>query len=182
MTAGIFLEVNGEPVDISRLAWYRKAPCGCVSGSAMAYLDHNGQPDIVITTADQAAAAFAGTKEERKRDDELGFTVFVDLLANVTDLMTGCPHDPKYGVPPVPTVDRHVWAAVHCHGSNPKYRHLVSEDAVAAARDRRFDAGNTKPLCGAGKGAFWWSNDWYAISGKPECKNCIARAARGEAS
>lgn len=176
--AGIYLAIDGQPVDLSEISWYEKAPCGCVCGVHVAYSDYGGSPSIVIPTAEQAAAEMWPTTHEREKyQARLGFTVFADLTSKCRELLTTeCPHEPRFGVPPRPEVDGHLWAAVHDAVSRPKLMHLVPEAAVKAAQNREYGTRH-RPLCG-GKEAFWWSTEWYALDGKVECSRCWKKADR----
>lgn len=174
--AGIYLDINGELVDLDDATWYEKAPCGCVCGATVAYSDYGPAPARVIATAEQAADEFWETKHERAKYEALGFTVFADHRAAISELMAGdCPHEPRYGIPPRPQVQGYSWAAVHDITSRPKLMHLVPDGAIEDATERRYGSDRGVPLCG-GKRAFWWSTEWYALDGKVECSRCVKRA------
>lgn len=175
-TSGIYLELGGEPVDLARISWYEKAPCGCVCGAHVAYSDFGGSPSILIATAEQAASEMWTTKKERAKYEALGFTLYPDLTSKCKDLLTAdCPHDPKFGIPPRPQVEGYQWATVQHSFSRATLMHLVPDLAVEDARERRYGSDNGKPLCG-GKREFWWSTEWYALDGKVECTRCVKKA------
>lgn len=175
--SGIYIDIDGQPVDLDRVSWYTKAPCGCVCGAHVAYSDY-GKPALVVATREQSLDELWPTKAERDHKLSQGFTIFADLRSKVTDYMKGtCPHDPKWGVPPLPQVEGYQWAAVYAYGSRSHLKHLVPDIGVENAAERRYEAGDTKPLCG-GKGAFWWRTERHALDGKVECKRCVAKAAK----
>lgn len=170
--AGIYVAINGQPVDLSEVSWYQKAACGCISGVTLAWLDRSG---IVVTTAEQAMAAFHETPAERQKYTALGFECFAGLTADVRELLaTDCRHDPKWGKPKPPQPPGHSWAAVHALGSRPKLMHLVPDEGLVNQRERRYGAGDTAALCGSK--AFHWKDAWYVLDGKVECKRCWKRA------
>jgi len=174
--SGITIEINGAATDLADASWYEKAPCGCVCGVHSAYSDY-GTPAMVIATAEQAAAAMWETTKVRAKYESLGFTVFADRRDKCRELMVNeCPHEPRFGVPPRPQVDGHVWAAVDEMGSRTQLMHLVPEIAVENARERRFGTGTGAPLCG-GKAAFWWKTESHVLFNKVECSRCVKRAA-----
>lgn len=176
--AGILLNVGGEAVDLADISWYEKAPCGCVCGASIAYSTFGNGPARIIASAEQAAASFSDSKREREKYERLGFTWFPDLTSKCVELMstrTECPHEPKFGVPERPAVEGYAWAAVHHAISRTHLMHLVPTSAVEAAQAKEYGTGRAKPLCG-GKAAFWWSTEWYALSGKVECSRCWKKA------
>lgn len=176
--AGIYIDIDGQPVDLGKVSWYEKAPCGCVSGVTMAYSDYGNGPARIVTSAEQAFAEMYETAHERAKYGALGFTMFADLRERCVELMKPrCPHEPRYGVPPRPVVEGLTWAAVDCLGARPKLMHLVPVAAVEAARARNYTSLDAKPLCG-GKGAFWWSDEWHSLDGKVECKRCVAAGVK----
>lgn len=176
MSAGILIAIAGEAVDLSKISWYEKAPCGCVCGVHVAYSDYGRGPAIVIATAEQAAAEMWRTKHEREKYERLGFSLFADLTSRCKELLqTNCDHAPRFGIPERPEADGHAWAAVHDAVSRPKLMHLVPTEAIENAKERRYGAADGKPLCG-GKAAFWWSSEWYALDGKVECSRCEKKA------
>lgn len=176
--SGIFLEVDGQPVDLNKVSWYEKPPCGCPAcGVTIAYSDYGNGPARIIATAQQAIEQFWETKRERDKYERMGFTVFADLTSRVKDLLAvDCPHEPRFGVPKRPEVEGYKWAAVRAMGSRSPLMHLVSDLALDDATERRYGSDNGKPLCG-GKSAFWWSTEWHALDGKVECARCMKRAA-----
>lgn len=174
--SGLFIAIDGQPVDLADVSWYEKAPCGCVSGASVAFSDYGSGPARVVATAEQARDQFHETKRERDKYERLGFTFFADRLDRCVELMKpDCPHDPRYGIPPRPEVDGHSWAAVSALGSRSPLMHLVPDYAIEHARDRRYGAGDVKPLCN-GKAAFWWKTEWHALDGKVECSRCVKAA------
>lgn len=174
--AGIYLDIAGEIVDLDDASWYEKAPCGCVCGVTVAYSDYGSGPARVIATAEQAINQFWETKREREKYEGLGFTVFADRRDKCRELLvTDCPHEPRFGVPPRPQVEGYSWAAVHDAVARPKLMHLVPDGAIEDATERRFGSDRGTPLCG-GTRAFWWKTEWYALDGKVECSRCVKRA------
>lgn len=176
--AGIYIDIDGQPVDLNDVSWYEKAPCGCVCGATVAYSDYGNHPPRIVATAEQALAAMYETAHERAKYEALGFTMFADLTERCVELMRPrCEHVPRYGVPERPKVDGMAWAAVDCLGARPKLMHLVPVAAVEAAKARDYTSLDVKPLCG-GKGAFWWSDEWHSLDGKVECRRCITVAKK----
>lgn len=174
--AGIYLAIDGVPVDLDSVGWYEKAPCGCVCGVTVAYSDYGQGPARIITTEEQAAVEFWETKQEREKYERLGFTIFADLRSKCTEILAlDCKHEPRFGMPSRPERDGYAWAAVHDATSRPKLMHLVPVEAIEDAAQKRYGSGRGQPLCG-GKRNFWWSTEWYALDGKVECSRCWKKA------
>lgn len=176
--SGIFIAIDGDPVDLNDVSWYEKPPCGCSAcGVTLAYSDYGNGPARIIANAEQAIEQFWEKQHERDKYERLGFTVFADLTSRVKELLAGeCPHEPRYGVPPRPLVEGYEWAAVSALGARPKLMHLVPTEAIEAVRDRNYGSDRGKPLCG-GKEAFWWKTDWHVLDGKVECSRCWKKAS-----
>ena len=173
--AGVFLETQDGRLDLTDLAWQEIAPCGCVSGVTVAATDE------LIVTAEQAGRHFASSSDEYDRDVERGYSWRArEHKEAVGELQSQCPHDPKWGVEPIPIPEGYVWAAVHALGSRPKRQHLVPQSAVQTAKDQKYGAGHTSALCRRTK-AFWWSDEWYAKDGLIECDACVKAAKKREA-
>lgn len=172
--AGIYLNIDGQPVDLDEVSWYEKAPCGCVCGVHVAYSDYGSGPAWVIATEQQADERMWENKAIREKYQALGFKHFPDLTSKCVELMQNCPHEPKWGYEKAPKPEGHTWAAVHALGSRPKLMHLVPDIGVENARERRYGIGDTAALCGSK--AFHWKDEWYALDGKVECKRCIQKA------
>lgn len=91
MTATIKVEINGELLDRNQCAWFQYAPCGCVSGVAMA----------THMPLDEEAAwiDFAEGKRAVKRLRAAGYRFVLDRRSALPDPWNDCPHDPKWGDP-----------------------------------------------------------------------------------
>lgn len=171
---GVSIATVDGTLDLSDVTWQAVAPCGCVSGLIVAAVG-----DEFTVTPEQARERFFESSAERARDREQGFTYRPREHHTACEEAKGeCLHDPKWGVPPVPTLDGYLWAAVYALGSRPKYTHLVPALAVEAAKSRDYSAPRTKALCGRGKPEFHWHDEGHATWGKVECKHCIAAATR----
>lgn len=168
---GVTIETQDGPLDLSDVSWQMVASCGCVAGLMLGAI-----PGELTVTVDDARKRFAETEVERTRNDEHGFTYRArEHKAACAEAKFDCTHDPRYGYEKPPKPEGYVWAAVHALGARPKYTHLVTEAHVNAVLGHDYSTLDEKPLCGS-KPAYHWHTEWYATSGKVECKRCIAKA------
>lgn len=173
-SAGIYVNVNGAPVDLAEVSWYMKAPCGCISGVTLAWLPNS---DHVITTAEQASASFHDTKAERQKYEALGFSCFAGLTSDVGTLLTvKCDHTPRFGYEQPPTPEGWAWARGGYWGNYTRTLHLVPTAAVRTEdHNPDRDHWQATSICGTADKSNWDNRRWET-DGRVECKKCIAKA------
>jgi hypothetical protein len=168
-TATITFDINGETVPLSDASWYQVAPCGCAAGVMVA--DPGGRP---VLTEDDAWSDYMGSAEERRRDRAAGFRMELGRRRDVVERMVDCPHDPKWGVPPLPKPDGHVWVGMY--GS--KRSHLVpgveNPDTRYLLGDEPRHADEVVSLCGMV--SRYWSTRWEHGAEQPTCRRCEGKA------
>ncbi len=175
--AGIFVAVDGEPVDLSEVSWIQIAPCGCVCAASMAYSDYGSGPARVIATAQDAAKSM-GSKAERKQDEERGFTW---RPIRRTDLqMPECQHEPKWGYEHAPVPDGMGWAVGGYYRDRTRTLHLVPSVSIETddAKVPR-EHWTATSLCSAAT-KVQWDARWHVRDGKVECKRCWKLAAEAD--
>lgn len=174
----VYVEIDGQPKPISECSWVQVAPCGCTC----AWLDAGGYegrsgPHEPLVTEQQLVDHFDIPKWQQKEEREQGYTYnLIDRPTAINDLKSssdGCPHTPKWGVPPRAAMDGYEWAFKR--GS--RTFHLVLSEAVRrfgeSVEDRMKRPRDVESLCGVA--AYGWDDTQFEE--KPDCKKCskIAR-------
>lgn len=102
----IKVTIDGEDYSPADCAWLLYAGCGCVCGVRTA----GGEPgEPYVLDSDEAFNRMYGNKEVAKHQRKLGFKIQLEPRSSVSKLAFNCPHEPKFGIPPIPTPDQHEW-------------------------------------------------------------------------
>ena len=158
----VYLEVDGAPVPVADCSWLLVAPCGCVCGLTVA----DPRVDGPVVTAEQAMSHFVGNKVQRARDVADGWTCRVlgpPRKASTDLLRLDCPHTPKYGREPLPTLPGYTWAE---DGRRGPRSHLVLDSLLDTYA-------NSTALCGS---ASWGWRKADSFRDLPSCRRCEAQA------
>lgn len=158
----IYIEIDGTPVPIDECTWVKVAPCGCECGWSLAEYS---------PTYDEAWKSLGGSKQERERDEKLGFTLKIGRHTDIR-IKDGCTHTPRWGVDPIPTPEGHSWAASYQSRRLHLVPLVIEEDGLVI----NTAAPPVKTLCGRASGTAW-SRRGYDIEGLVECTAC-ERAAK----
>lgn len=168
--------IDGEDVPLTECDWLHIAPCGCACGIAMAEMKNS---DHVIADEDAAHLEFTATQTQRevKRDKAAGFTVrlikHATFQADRGILTLECPHEPKWGIEPIPTPDGYGWGREW----RKKTKHLVKSEAIYRDDWRAYATvpdEDRQPLCGQKVRLPSWSEDKWDET--LECSRCVKRA------
>ncbi|ACZ29626.1 hypothetical protein Xcel_0587 [Xylanimonas cellulosilytica DSM 15894] len=170
----ITVEVDGQSYDTTDVTWISYAPCGCVEGAST--VDGRSYGGELILAEAQVLAKFYDTKAERDKAKAQGFRFEIRPRDEVKTLMGDCPHTPKWGIEPRPTLEGHAWGIK----DSGRVAHLVptygkERGSFLLHGDKfseRYDLGHVESLCGSVRDMNWR----VAGSSVPECTRCTKRA------
>lgn len=163
----VYLELKGAPVPLSKLAWVKHEPCGCVGAIVVA--ECFGK--VLAASEEQAWEQLSGpNKESIRRDQTEGCRVAVGTLAEMSaQLVIKCPHTPQWGLVDRIIPEGHEWREVarRLGQRRSSRRHLVMADTLQHA--------DATALCGS---AGWWETRTWSDSNVPTCVRCRREAAK----
>lgn len=173
--SAIYVEIDEKPVPLRDVCWLEVAPCGCACGIATA---ESG--DRRILTAVDCWSDFFGTKAEREKYRRLGFTFEAVTRTEGHRRLTlpkDCPHDPQYGVPPIPQREGYAWACSGSYRTPASARlHLFPSGRVDMSSDREWRERYPESVALCGAKAWNLSAQWPQTAGRVECSRCIREA------
>lgn len=159
---------EGKPTPIRDLTWALVQPCGCVSGVHLIVED--------ARTEREAFRMFARSAAMDKKMRQQGCRVEMRLMKDV--VWEKCPHDPPWGIPPVPCKEGYAWASTW----STRSLHQVPLTAIPGARmgDNEWTeppGHHVSSLCGrADDIAIAWSVKYRDNDAKVECASCLKAA------
>lgn len=153
-----YYKVNGKYVPASQCNWVLIAPCGCECAWALTEY---------AATEEQAWENFSRPEDIRRRDEKRGYRMTVKQHKDICS--ADCPHTPKWGVEPRPTLKGHTWAVKR----SGRGLHLVPLEI----EKNGFVCVRTRVPSACGKvDAYLWSTHSEAIEGQLDCAACVTRA------